>query len=377
MSDLNQYRDSIDNIDQQLMKLFEKRMHLAKEVVEFKKKQGLAIYQPEREKQVIEKNIERLQDSTLKIYAKDLLITLMELSKDFQNEQLDTSSFKKLISTTKLTTKTKVGFQGVEGSFSQEAMIKYFNQDIQSYNYTTFEAVFKSLINQNIDYAILPIENSSTGAINDVLDLVNQYGVFIVGEIYLPIRQHLLGLKDSKINDLNEVFSHPQGLYQTSKFLKQYPDIKQTSYNNTAMAAKYIYELNDKTKGAIASLKAAELYDLEILQKDIQNTQSNHTRFIILSRELNNKSTNNKLSILFTLEHHSGTLSNILRIIARHGLNMVNIQSRPVIETPWEYYFYVDLMGNLEDQNVLKALSIIKKNCVSLRLLGGYKHEEK
>jgi len=373
MNDLERYRIKIDSIDEQLMQLFEERMHVAKAVVAYKIENNLAIYQPEREQQVIEKNVGRIVDPNIKPYAKELLVTLMDVSKSYQSDYLRPIHEIDNVKATPFNLKEiRVGYQGVEGSFSQEAMIQYFSEEVTSFHYSSFEDVFERLIVNAIDYGVLPIENSSTGAVNDVFDLINRYGVYIVGEVSLPVKQHLLGIKGATIDQLEQVFSHPQGLYQSSEFLKKYPTIKQQSYDNTAMAAQYVKQLGDKRKAAIASLRAAKIYDLEVLKENIQNTETNHTRFIIISKQLENKQENHHLSILFTLQHRSGTLFNILKIIANYGLNMVSIQSRPVVKTAWEYYFYVDFTGNLEDENVLKAIDTIKQHCNSFRLLGVY-----
>jgi chorismate mutase/prephenate dehydratase len=174
-----------------------------------------------------------------------------------------------------------VGFQGVPGSFGEEALLAYFGDSVCTKALDTFEDIFKKLIGQEIDFGVLPIENSSTGAITEVYDLLNQYDCSIIGEVCLPIQHHLMGIRGASIADIREVYSHPQGFEQSSKFLKQYPNWKLIPYYNTAKSAEWVQKNNQKHMGAIASEKAAKLYNLQILAFGINSNQHNTTRFII------------------------------------------------------------------------------------------------
>ncbi len=373
MKDLEQCRKEIDEIDEQLMELFEKRMNLSKEVIIYKLANNLEIYQPDREKTVIEKNVSYIHNDQLKGYGTAFIQAIMDISKDYQEDFIPAESLVRPVFPQPFDENTRVGYQGVEGAFGQQAMEAYFGSLVQASSYTQFEDVFKALERDEIQYGIVPIENSSTGAINDVYDLIRNYGFYIVGEQSISIAQHLLGVPGSKIEDIEEVYSHQQGLSQTTNFLDQYPNIKRIPYANTAIAAKMVADQKDPTKAAIASKKAALLYGLDILESNIHNEKSNHTRFIVISKTLEAKEDYNRVSIVTTLKHEVGALESILKIIKDNHLNMCHIESRPMEEKNWEYYFYIDFEGNILDPNVKKALSKMKERSQTLRVLGTYK----
>lgn len=370
MKDLNQCRNEIDAIDEQIIKLFEQRMLVAKDVVTYKLANDMEIFQAARENQVIEKNVNRIETEELKDYAQFFIQNMMNISKSYQATFVPAKSRIELYPP-----KTKdivVGFQGVPGSFSEAALDQYFNEDTKRKNYEQFEDVFKALKNKEIDYGIVPLENSSTGAINDNYDLIRDYGFYTVGEQSISIAQHLLGIKGAKIEELKEVYSHPQGLLQTSKFLEKHPYLTQVKYANTAMAAKYVADSHDPTICAIASKKAAELYGLEVLKENIHNAKTNHTRFIIFGEHLEKNENANCVSVVFTLAHRVGALYQVMKIINDHQINLLRIESRPVQHTPWEYYFYVDFEGHMEDVNILLALEDMVAHTNTLRVLGNY-----
>jgi len=370
MKDLKTCRVEIDEIDQQMITLFENRMNIAKDVVTYKVANHLEIFQPDRELQVIEKNLKRIKKAELKPYARFFIQDLMNISKSYQASFLPSNNIFKL-------EKPRyddiiVGFQGVTGSFSNQALDLYFSKTTERKNYEYFEDVFKALERDEIDYGVVPLENSSTGAINDNYDLIRDYGFYIVGEQSLSISQHLLGIKGSHTDEITTVYSHPQGLLQTSEFLSQHPYIQPKEYANTAMAAKYVADTQDPHLAAIASTQAAELYGLEILEENIQNVENNATRFIIFSKKLEKNENASVVSVVFTINHEAGSLYQVMKNINDHQINMLRIESRPLLETPWEYYFYVDFEGNLEDQNIVLALEDMKSHTNTLRILGNY-----
>lgn len=264
-----------------------------------------------------------------------------------------------------------VGYQGVAGSFSEDALLSFFPNNINTKNYEQFEDVFIGIESEEIDYGVLPIENSSTGAISAVYDLLNQYNCFIIGETYVHPIQNLLGIKGAKIEELLEVYSHPQGFEQSKDFLKNY-NWKLIPYYNTAMSAKYIAEQKNKSIGAIASKKAALLYNLDILSENINNNKSNTTRFVIISKELKVNSKCNKISVVLSTKHQAGALYEALRHFALNNINLLKIESRPVQHTPWEYYFYIDFEGNIQDANICSTIEKMKTDCPHFKLLGNY-----
>lgn len=372
MKTLEQCRNEIDEIDQQLIQLFEKRMNVAKDVVSYKIANGLQIFQPDREKAVIEKNVARINNPQLKKYGHKFIQEMMNLSKDYQADFLPNHLNLNPVFPLKHDQSLYVGFQGVDGAFSKQALETYFLKEVKVKNYDQFEDVFIALKNEEIQYGIVPIENSSTGAINDIYDLIRDYGFYIVGEENILITQNLLGLENTDLNKVEEVYSHPQGLAQSSAFLNE-TSWKRIPYLNTAMSAKLVAQLKDPTKVAIASIKAAELYGLKVLKDNIQNDKNNHTRFIVIGKQLESMPDYDRISIVCTLKHEVGSLYKMLEIIKDYELNMVRIESRPLTQKPWEYYFYIDFDGNLKQEQVQRALEKMKQHAKTLRILGAFK----
>lgn len=270
-----------------------------------------------------------------------------------------------------------VGYQGVAGAYGEQATYTYFKGNWSKIvTHDSFEDVIDALVEGNIDYGVLPIENSSAGEILDTYDLIKNNRLFIVGEQSIRIEHNLLGVKGSSVEQIKEVYSHPQGLSQSKVFLKNYPDMKLCPFINTAMACQHVAELKDKTKAAIGSKRSAQLYDLDILVPNIHYNKNNFTRFIVLSNKMNIEPQSNKISIVFSTRHLSGSLYNILGHFAYNGLNLLKIQSRPLLDKKWEYYFFADIEGNLQEANVLIALSQVIKQCNFFKILGNYRQSE-
>lgn len=370
MKDLKTCREEIDLIDQQMIELFEKRMNVAEDVITYKLAHDMPIFQSDREQQVLEKNVMRIQNEKLKDYARVYVQDVMNISKTYQSSFIPSSHIYPLKEPH--FDQAIVGFQGVQGSFSEHALETFFHENIKRKNYYHFEDVFKALQNDEIDYGVVPLENSSTGAINDNYDLIRDYGFYIIGEQSLSISQHLLGIKGATLNDITDVYSHPQGILQCSLFLSQNPSMIPHEYANTATAAKYVSHQKDIHLGAIASSKAASVYDLEILKENIQDNKTNSTRFIIFSKSLEKVKDATCVSIVFTVKHQVGALYQVMKIINDHMINMLRIESRPLKDTPWEYYFYVDFEGNLENESIVSAIEEMKAHTSTLRIIGNY-----
>lgn len=371
MDNLNECRIKIDEIDKKLMALFEERMNVVVNVAKYKQKNNLPIFHKDRENEVIKKNVGRIEQEDLKPYADKLLHYMMDLSKDYQCEKIG-----KREAALSKGREVKIAFQGVEGSFGEEALIKYFGESYERKNYEDFEDVFKALKDEEVTYGVLPIENSSTGSITTVYDLLKQYDFHIVGETILRIEQNLLAIKGAKIDDIKEVYSHSQGIEQSSEYLKTLGDIKKIPYINTAISAKFVSDSKDKSKAAIASIKAAETYDLEILKRNINNAKENYTRFIIIGKNLETTELCNKLTISFTLENKAGNLYKELKAFYDNDINMRKIESRPMGNGSFNYFFYADIDGNLEHENIKNALNEIRKSTYEFKILGAYKREE-
>lgn len=373
MEDLESYRKEIDSIDSEITKLFEKRMDIVLKVAEYKKLNNLPIFHKGREDAVIKKNIARLENKDYEKEIEKFFNGLMEVSRELQSRKLNREKGSFKFKKKDISKEDVIGFLGPKGSFSEEAFLKYFGEDNKSIAYEDFEDVFIAIKNGDIDYGVLPVENSSTGGINEVHDLLVKYGFFIIGEESIRINQHLIGIHGAKISDIKEIYSHPQGFSQTSEFLKLYNDLKLIPYHNTATSAKLIKELNDKSKAAIASSRAAKIYDLDIIREEINNIKSNYTRFIIIGKELLKEDNADKISVVFSLEDKSGTLYRLLRYFAENNINMITIESRPIKNENWKYFLYVDFEGSLENSEVVKTLKSIEESSEYFRVLGWYK----
>ena len=258
MLDLQQCRDRIDQIDREITRLFEERMNVVIDVANYKKENNLPIFHKDREDEVIKKNVGYLENKEYAKSTKNLFESLMEISREFQSEKIEKAEAEdtannKICTTTKRA--DKVGFFGVKGSFCEEAMLTYFDDIKEEKAYDKFEDIFLALKNEEIDYGVLPIENSSTGAVSQVYDLLYKYGFYIVGEQCIKITENLLGVKGTTLDTIKEVYSHEQPIGQSTEFLGQYPDWKLIPFHSTSVSAKFVSDCKDVTKAAIAGVR--------------------------------------------------------------------------------------------------------------------------
>ena len=370
---LGDYRTEIDKIDKEMTKLLEKRMNISKSISKYKMEHDMQIFHPEREKIVIEKNKGYLENKEYGDLVESYYDNLMYLSRLVQQKEIysENNIYTKPYKNDR--ENLVVGYQGVPGSFGNEAMLKYFKNIKEAKSYEKFEDVFKAVEDGEIEYGILPVENSSTGGIGTVEDLLKEYNLYIVGEECIIISQNLVGIKGATVDDIKEVYSHPQGFEQSTKFFDKHKDYNLIPYSNTAISAKLVSDLKDKSKAAIASERAAKLYDLKIIKKDVNDLKNNYTRFIVIGRDLECDETCDKVSILFSIEDTSGGLYTVIRDIKEFGLNMSKIESRPNRNNPWNYIFFVDFDGNLFDVNIKKAINTIARSSKYFKLLGCYR----
>ena len=272
--------------------------------------------------------------------------------------------------------KNMIGFQGVAGSFSEAALNSYFGGDTVRQAYGEFEDVFAALEKGEIAYGVLPLENSSTGAVSAIYDLLLKYGFYIKGESYVRIRQCLIGLPGASEAEIREVYSHPQGLAQCSDFLKEHTGWKLIPYSNTAASVTYIKGENDPAKAAIASRDAARLYGMHIIKDGINDNKDNTTRFVIIGKDSSPAPGADKASIIISLENEAGNLCKLLGFFAENNINLVKIESRPIKGMRWKYVLYLDFEGHIYDSSVVKALELTASSAAYFRLLGAYRKAE-
>ncbi|AJH01638.1 prephenate dehydratase [Clostridium beijerinckii] len=373
MAAIDDYRNKIDEIDKEITRLFEERMDIVIKVGEYKKQNNLPIFDKNRESQVIKKNLGYLKNKEYEDEAREFYTKIMEIAKSIEHKKSTKIVIEgKSVKLKEFINKDRIGYYGVRGSFTEEAMIKYFGDTKEAKAYEEFEKVFEAVKNEEIDYGIVPIENSSTGAISDVYDLLYQYEFYIVGEVCIKINQNLVGIKGTTLESITEIYSHPQGFGQSTDFLKTHSDWKLIPFQSTASSARLINDLNDNSKAAIASKRVASIYDLEVIKENINNQSKNFTRFVVISKENEKNPNADKVSVVFSLDDKAGTLYKLLRHFAENNINMIKIESRPMKNGPWKYFLYVDFEGEPYSDQVTKALSLIKQNSLYFRLLGAY-----
>jgi prephenate dehydratase len=269
----------------------------------------------------------------------------------------------------------KVAFQGERGAYSELAVIHFFPNSTPI-PVRSFQEVIETLSLGLCDYAVVPIENSIEGSVNEVYDLLLQSNLYIVGETYQRIHHCLIAIKGNDLGSLREVYSHPQALAQCRHYINE-KKLASVPVYDTAGAVKMIKEGQYKRAAAIASKRAAEIYGMEILEAGIEDRKSNFTRFYVLSKEFANTmpSGNDGTSIIFSVKHAPGSLVNILSEFARREINLTKIESRPTKETPWEYNFFTDFEGHILDSKVKDVLKVIEPKTAFVKVLGSYKKE--
>lgn len=374
--ELQECRDRLDQIDRNIVELFEQRMAICGEVAEDKIRTGKAVYDGAREQQKLEAVGQLAHGAYNQTAVRELFGQMMTISRRYQYRLLAEHGkgidlgFREVDALDR--NGKRVVYQGVEGAYSHAAALQYFGMDADVYHVQQFEDAMQEVRDGRADYAVLPIENSSAGAVIDNYDLLVQYENYIVAETFVSIRHALLGTPDAELTDIHTVFSHPQALMQSSAFLDGHRDWKQISLENTAVAAKKVIDEGDKSQAAVASEIAGRLYGLKVLRPAIQNSEGNTTRFMILSKEAVYRKDAGKVTVSFELAHKSGTLYNILGNFIFNGVNMRKIESRPIPERSWEYRFFIDIEGNLDDAGIRNALMGIAEEAQNMRILGNY-----
>lgn len=376
MEKLLELRGQLDEIDKQIVDLYEKRMAICGQVGEFKIAAGKKVFDKQREMEKLAAVSADVVDPFYKKGVIDLFEQIMSVSRKLQYQLLTKNgSLGRLpfIGVDRLDTEDcRIVFQGTEGAYSQAAMEKYFGKDINSFHVQTFRDAMEAIEEGSADFAVLPIENSSAGAVNEVYDLLMEFENYIVGEVFLPIDHTLAGLPGTKLSDIERVYSHPQALMQSAKFLDDHREWQQISVANTAIAAKKVLEDNVPTKAAICSAYAAEFYGLEVLEEKINHNARNTTRFIVVTNQKIFLKDASKISFCFECAHESGSLYHLLSHFIYNDLNMIKIESRPVEGHNWEYCFFVDIEGNMADGAVKNAIRGLREEARNLKILGNY-----
>lgn len=375
-TDLTAIRSEIDHIDSQLAQLIQQRLALSADVAEYKRETGKAIYDAAREKEKLSSVRAMAKTPFGEIALGELFAQTMTISRRYQYQLLGMGGSRadtgfRLVENLS-TAGARVVYQGVEGAYSHEAALQVFGREADVYNVPAWDDAMREVAEGRAAYAVLPIENSSAGAVIDNYDLLLKYDNYIVAETEVSVNHALLGLPDADLSSVRTVISHPQALMQCNLFLQEHREWKQIQAENTAGAAKRVLADGDVTQAAIASPRAGELYGLKVLKPSINHNRTNTTRFIVLGRDPVYRLDAHKVSICFETPHVSGALYNMLGHFIYNHVNMLMIQSRPILERNWEYRFFVDIEGSLNDGPVQSALLGLKNEAVFMRILGNY-----
>lgn len=376
MRDLLEIRNEIDELDSEIVRLYEKRMQLTSDVAEYKINTGKQVFDKEREAS----KLTTLEGKAGSVFTKhgirELFEQIMAMSRKKQYQLLTEHGvvyrpeFEKVDALDY--SNARIVFQGLEGAYSQEAMEMFFGENCDSFHVATWKDAMEAIRMGKADYAVLPIENSSAGIVSENYDLLVEYDNYIVGEQIIRIDHALLGLEDGDEAGITSVYSHKQSLMQCSDFLEQHNEWEKFSVSNNAVAARKVKEDGDRHQAAIASAKNAQIYGLKVLRNSIQNNKNNSTRFIVVTGRKIYTKVAGHISICFEVNHESGALYHALSHFIYNGLNMTNIQSRPLQNKNWEYRFFVDFDGTFEDNAVQNALRGLKEETISFKILGTY-----
>ena len=376
MAELAELREQLDQIDDKIAELYEKRMEVCAQVGEYKIKAGKKVFDRQREKEKLADVASKVKGEFNSKGIQEVYQQLMSMSRKLQYQQLVSAGalgrlpFIPVDSLDK--ENARVVFQGTEGAYSQAAMQQFFGPDVNSFHVRTFREAMEAIEEGSADYAVLPIENSSAGPVNEMYDLLDEFENYIVAETILPVVHTLSGLPGAKLSDIRRVYSKAEALMQTSRFLEDHSDWQKISVVNTAIAAKKVLNDQDISQGAVCSAYAAKVHGLSVLVEEINDDPDNCTRFIVVTNQKVYLKNASKISIRFELPHQSGSLYGILSHFIYNDLNMTKIESRPIKGKQWEYRFFVDFEGNMEDGAVKNAIRSLREEARNLKILGNY-----
>lgn len=377
MKDLSQIRKEIDSIDDELSALYAKRMELVKEVAESKAQTKKATSDPERENAILYRLASKVDDD-IKFYLKELYSTVFYTSKAYQSSLIGSKSdtIDKLRSIAggelpAIPVSASVACQGIKGANSGTATHKIFPISDITY-FKNFDGVFNAVDKGLCEFGVLPIENSTAGSVSEVYDLMRKHNFHIVASCRVKI-EHCLAVKpgtDKK--QIKSLLSHPQALSQCAEYIKGLGATTVVS-ENTAVAAKIVAESQDCSIGAICSPECAQIYGLEIIEKGVQDSQLNYTRFICIAKDLKIYKGANKISVMTSLSHEPGSLNRVLSRFSALGLNLTKIESRPIANSDFEFMFYFDFEGDIRDVAVENVVSELESGSDNFVFLGSYR----
>lgn len=375
--DLQEIRTQIDGIDDELVRLFERRMALAGDVAAYKREQGLPVSDRTREREIVSRVTQGMDEQNA-AYTKVLFSTLFDLSRSAQDRALQgpsalTDAIRAAAENTprEFPSGATVAVQGREGAYSSFACDRLFQRPSIMY-FSTFESVFQAVEKGFCRYGILPIENSLYGSVTEVYDLMSKYNFHIARSVRIKIDHALLAKKGTALSDIREIVSHEQALGQCADFIKSLGDVRVTVCSNTAEAARAAAESGRNDIAALASPDCASLYGLSVLKTSVQNSDNNHTRFICISKDIEVYPGANRISLMLTLPHRPGSLYRMMARFAALGLNLTKLESRPIEGLDFEFMFYFDIEADVCAAPVLGLLGDLDRAPETFNFLGAY-----
>lgn len=372
-NDLDKIRKLLDQTDRKIVNALAKRQELVREISSLKMSEDRNIRDTDREEQLLNKIAELAREAGLdRYFAEQLFKDIIHHSVRFQTHRLvDHQNVRKDADI------VHVAYQGTDGAFSHQAAFRHFEErysEVHCFGYDTFRQAAQAVEDEEVDYAILPIENTTAGSINETYDILGDDKLHIVGEEAIRVVHCLLALEQVPIDRIRRIMSHPQAIAQCSNFLAKLHSCKIESYIDTAMSAKKVLEDGDLSQAAIAGSYAADIYGLEILERDLANQPENYTRFVVVSRQPVevDRQIPAKTSLLMVTSHDKGALIRCLNVIDEHDIRMTKLESRPKPNEPWKYQFYLDIEGNMANPDTRVAMEELEQKASSLKVLGCY-----
>ena len=360
MQDIKESRKIINEVDEQMARLFEKRMQACEQIALYKKQNGLSVRDSEREEQVVTNNAKLIESPALVPYYKDFIRATMDVSCKYQSS---------------LMRKMRVAYCGTEGAFAHIAAKKMY-PDSEYVAFSNFQDAYAATESGDCDCSVLPLENSYAGEVGEVMDLIFSGALHINQVIDVAVVHNLIAKDGVSIEDIKTVVSHPQALAQCEEYIKAH-GFETRAYSNTALAAKYVAEAQEGAVAAIASDETARIFGLTVLDSHINDNHNNTTRFAAFSRAENipvsmGKREDENFILAFTVQNESGALASALNIIGAHNFNMRTLRSRPMKDLQWNYYFYIEAEGNVRTENGKDMLQELSALCAKLKLVGSY-----
>lgn len=376
--ELADLRNDIDRIDDRIADLYIKRMELVDEVGKYKSEHNIGTENTLREKDILLRVTDKMPED-IKLYAKEVYTAMFDTSKAYQWRRMGvTSPVRRAVEEQILEgilpfpSTAVIACQGIAGAYSSLAADKLFALP-KTIFFKDFDAVFSAVEKGFCDFGVLPIENSSVGSVTKVYDLMRDHKFYIVRAVKMHVKHCLLTPKGVKLKDVKEIFSHEQAIGQCEKFIKGLKDVKLTVCSNTAVGAKLVGESNRKDIACISSLECAGIYDLDVVASNIQDNDQNFTRFIVISKNLKIYEDNNKISIMCNLPHEAGSLNKTLNKFSTLGLNLTKLESRPILNSSFEFSFYFDVEAKITKKEVLNLIGELDSSNKEFVFLGSYK----